>query len=163
MEQPHVLKQKSTLELLIIKRGCTLIIIPKFHCECNGIERCWARSKWFARRFCNYSYPALKKTVPRSLGRANIPPCMHRKFARKARDYVRGYSGQPDTFGAIDCQKLVDGIKVKRYASHRAVFGEHEVKAHEGEAVIALCHMAPKHPIGRTQPRWLGCRLRATL
>jgi hypothetical protein len=24
----------------------------------------------------------------------------------------------------------VDGIKVKRYASHRAVFGEHEVKAY---------------------------------
>ena len=130
MEQPHVLKQKSTLELLIIKRGCTLIMIPKFHCECNGIERCWARSKWFARRFCNYSYPALKKTVPRSLGRANIPPCMHRKFARKARDYVRGYAGQPDTFGAIDCQKLVDEIKVKRYTSHRAVFGEHEVEAY---------------------------------
>jgi hypothetical protein len=40
-------------------------------------------------------------------------------------------------------------------------FEPHISDGYEGEAVIGLCQNAPKRPIGRTQPRWLGYRLRA--
>jgi hypothetical protein len=36
------------------------------------------------------------------------------------------------------------------------------VLEYEGKAVIPLCQNAQKRPIGRTQPRWSGCHLRAT-
>ena len=29
--------------------------------------------------------------------------------------------------------------------------------SYEGKAVIGACQNAPRRPIGRTQPRWLGC------
>ena len=65
--QPDVKHQKSMLVLAIEKAGHVCMMLPKFHCELNGIERVWGRSKWYTRRFCNYTFPGLDKTVPRSL------------------------------------------------------------------------------------------------
>ena len=115
--QPDVLHQKSTLQLSIEKAGHVCVMLPKFHCEMNGIERVWGRAKWFTRRFCNYTLPALLETVPRSLSTENCSAQLHRRFARKARAYMRGYAGEG--IDAQACAKLVVAAKKKRL-QHRS-------------------------------------------
>ena len=116
--QPDVEHQKSSLHLAIEAAGHVCVMLPKFHCEMNGIERVWGRSKWYTRRFCNYTYPSLERTVPRSLSADVISPQLHRRFARKARDYMRGYASDLDS-DAKSCAVLVAAAKVKRL-QHRS-------------------------------------------
>ena len=116
--QPDVQHQKSMLQIFIEEAGHHCVMLPKFHCEMNGIERVWGRAKWYTRAFCNYSMPALLKTVPRSLSEENITPQLHRRFARKARDYMRGYMNS-DGQDAKSCEALVVAAKKKRL-QHRA-------------------------------------------
>ena len=110
--------------LSIEARGHMCVMLPKFHCECNGIELAWARSKQYTRANCEYTMPGLRKTVPMSYGRGNMSLEFHRKISRKARDYIRGYGagGSASAVDAHDCQKLVNIKKTRR--QHRSM--QHE-------------------------------------
>ena len=68
------------------------VMLPKFHCELNGIERVWGRSKWYCRHHCSYNLPGLRDTVPVSYGLLNIPVDLHRHYSRKVRSYLHAYS-----------------------------------------------------------------------
>ena len=82
--QPDIQHQKSFLMLSIEARGHMCVMLPKFHCECNGIELAWARSKQYTRANCEYTMPGLRKTVPMSYGEGSMSLEFHRKISRKA-------------------------------------------------------------------------------
>ena len=86
---------------------------------------------------CSYTYPALKKCVPVALSATNIPVELHRKYARKSRDYLRGYGaglsaeeleGAPIAKNAMECEKAI--LEEKKYRSHRSPPGS-EILAHK--------------------------------
>lgn len=91
-------------------------MLPKFYCEFNPIERCWAQAKRYSRAYCNYSIVGLRKVVPDALDSVtheNI--CNH---FRKVRQYMFGYvEGCP---AGPELEEYVKKCK-KLYTSHRRV------------------------------------------
>ena len=84
--------QKSQLEELVLERGFSIDMTPKYHCELVGLECRWGRSKWYCRCHCKYKYPALLKVVPHSLISEEVMPMqLLRKYFRKSRDYMETY------------------------------------------------------------------------
>jgi len=57
--QPDFHKQRSILEEAIIKAKHIFERYPKFHCECNFIERYWGFAKWETRWLCSYNFADL--------------------------------------------------------------------------------------------------------
>jgi len=54
--QPDFQEQKSSIEEVIANVGHLVEFFPKFHCECNFIERFWGEAKRIARMTCDYSF-----------------------------------------------------------------------------------------------------------
>ena len=50
---------KPALQELVEGRGHYFLSLPKFHCELNPIERCWAQSKRYCRQNCGFSLESL--------------------------------------------------------------------------------------------------------
>ena len=46
-------EEKTRIEHFLNQKGHGCIFLPKFHCEINPIERCWAQAKRFTRSHCN--------------------------------------------------------------------------------------------------------------
>jgi hypothetical protein len=88
--QPDFQEQRSILEEAIIKSGHIFERYPKFHCECNFIERYWGFVKRETRRLCTYSFADLIKKVPEVL--VSVPIASIRKFARKSWRYMDAYN-----------------------------------------------------------------------
>jgi len=88
--QPDFREQRSILEKAIIEAGHIFERYPKFHCECNFIERYWGFVKWKTRRICSYNYADLLKQVPEAL--IMVPVMTICKFARKSWRYMDAYS-----------------------------------------------------------------------
>ena len=61
-------------------------MLPKFHCEMNPIERCWAQAKRFTRSNCKYSIERLRKNIPRSFETISITNIEN--HFRKVRHYM---------------------------------------------------------------------------
>ena len=89
-QQPDFCEQKSMLEEAVTKAGHIFERYPKFHCECNFIERYWGFTKREARRVCNYNYKDLLQQLPKVLN--DVPVTTIRKFARKSWRYMDAYS-----------------------------------------------------------------------
>jgi hypothetical protein len=87
--QPDFLEQRSALEETTIKSGHIFERYPKFHCECNFIERYWGFVKRETRELCSYNYADLLKLIPEVL--VNVPVTTIRKFARKSWRYMDAY------------------------------------------------------------------------
>jgi transposase len=129
--QPHFAQQSSILKEYIeethpgtsesgIKHIC--LMLPKFHCELNGIERTWAMAKQYLRSECEYTYPALCKNAALSLGRAVISETQHRHMSRKVRDWVRAYAGKTPAGEFHDEHVVCEQVKkLRTYRSHRGV------------------------------------------
>lgn len=66
-QQPDFKSQKSRLQEEIEARGHLCLFFPKYHCELNWMEYRWGRSKWWARKHCEYKWKALLENVPKSL------------------------------------------------------------------------------------------------
>ena len=47
--------EKTILERFLIDRGHRVIMIPKFHCELNPIERVWGQAKRYNRAFARFT------------------------------------------------------------------------------------------------------------
>lgn len=109
-------EEKTKIEHYLNGRGHACIMLPKFHCEFNPIERCWAQAKRYSRAYCNYSIVGLRKVVPDALDSVtheNI--CNH---FRKVRQYMFGYvEGCP---AGPELEEYVKKCK-KLYTSHRRV------------------------------------------
>ncbi|KAG9127252.1 hypothetical protein FRC07_015158, partial [Ceratobasidium sp. 392] len=43
--QPDFLEQKTALQILAESHGCSVLYLPKYHCELNPIEQCWGAAK----------------------------------------------------------------------------------------------------------------------
>src|SRR6266498_4034874 len=88
--QPDFLEQQSALEEAIVRSGHILERYPKFHCECNFIERYWGFVKRETRELCSYDYADLLKRIPEVL--VGVPITTIRKFARKSWRYMDAYN-----------------------------------------------------------------------
>ena len=101
-------------------KGHIAVLLPKFHCELNGIERVWGHSKRTARAFCDYTITSPRSNVPSSLD--SIPKETIGKYIKKSRQYMYAYLGGA-TPGS-DMEKTVKKLS-KQYKSHRRV-GEND-------------------------------------
>jgi hypothetical protein len=72
MALPHIEGQRSILAQITEGRGHRCMMLPKFHCELNPMERRWGRAKWYTRRHCNSSLKSLRRIVIVALSRENI-------------------------------------------------------------------------------------------
>ena len=89
LSQPDFLEQLSLLEEAVIGAGHIFERYPKFHCECNFIERYWGFVKRETRRLYNYSYMDLVNQIPEVLN--SVPTTIIRKFACKSWRYMDAY------------------------------------------------------------------------
>ena len=48
------------------------IMLPKFHCEFNPIERSCGQSKRYTRVYTNYTFPNLRENIPLALDTVTI-------------------------------------------------------------------------------------------
>ena len=102
-------EEKTKIEHYLIANGHICIFLPKFHCELNPIERCWAQAKRYTRAHCNYSIDGLRNNIPQaldSISNENI-----RSHFRKVRHYMCGY--MQGCVRGPDLEKLVKIMKKK--------------------------------------------------
>ncbi|OAD74890.1 hypothetical protein PHYBLDRAFT_144245 [Phycomyces blakesleeanus NRRL 1555(-)] len=61
--RPDFMSQKTALDEAIEVSGHIFELYPKFHCECNWIERYWGTTKCEAQLLCDYTYKSLDKNI----------------------------------------------------------------------------------------------------
>ena len=121
--QPDFKAQKSSIEEVIVKSGHLVEFYPKFHCECNFIERFWGEGKRIARGECEYTFASLQVKVPTIL--ETIPLEHIRAYHRKSWRYIHAYS--------IGLDGTLADWAVKKYKSHRRIGGRVEELIEEFE------------------------------
>jgi len=109
--QPDFKAQRTAIQEVVEDSGHIFELYPKFHCECNFIERFWGTAKRRARVECDYKFMGLLSRVPMILD--SIPIAMIRKFARKSWRYIDAYALG---YKGLDAQAVV-----KTYKSHRRI------------------------------------------
>ena len=109
--QPDFQAQNGSITEAVLERGHLVEFYPKFHCECNFIERFWGRAKKIARAECDYSFSSLKERIPRIL--KEIPLATIRGYHRKAWRYIHAYS--------LGLTGRVAEWAVQKYKSHRKI------------------------------------------
>jgi len=114
--QPDFLEQKSQISEKITNAGHFVDYYPKFHCECNYIERFWGAAKRQVRRDCDYSFASLKSRVPQTMKSISLETI--RKFSRKSWRYIHAYSK--------GLNGEVAAWAVKKFKSHRKISEEIE-------------------------------------
>ena len=109
--QPDFLAQKSALAQAVEESDNIFDLYPKYHCECNFIERYWGAAKRQARQQCDYKFESLKRVVPQILNEIPLPQI--RRFSWKACRYIdahhKGLTG-------VDAERAV-----KKFKSHRRI------------------------------------------
>ena len=109
-------EEKTKLEHFLNDRSHVCIMLPKFHCELNPIERCWGKAKLYTKAYTNYTFPRLRSNIPSGLdtvSKENIE-----NFFRKARNYMFGYL--EGFVAGPELEKQIKKYK-KQYKSHRKV------------------------------------------
>ena len=106
---------KSVLQSAIEARGHILMLSPKYHAELAGcgIEYCFGRTKWWYRNNNSRSAESLRANSLRSFDPEVLTIDHVRKFARRARDYMRAYR-----WGA---RGLDVETAIKKYKTHRSM------------------------------------------
>jgi len=106
----------TLFEEIAWRRGHIVHFTPKGHCELAGIgiEYCWGKLKKWYRRNNSPTGPAdFFDLVVRSMSREVLPLTTARRFARKARAYMRAYlSGESNEHALLEAM-------VKRFKTHR--------------------------------------------
>jgi hypothetical protein len=98
--------------------GFIFELYPKYHCECNWIERYWGAAKREARQNCDYSFKSLDKNIHNFLDSVCPPgkaPENIRKYFNKSFNYIYAYSQDKDVHTAMEIVKQFS--KLQR--SHR--------------------------------------------
>lgn len=107
--EPDFKQQKTAIAMEVEKKEHIFELYPKYHCECNFIERYWGAAKRVARQQCDYSFKSLCARVPRILDEVPLPQI--RRFSRKAWRYIASYANGLDANDAERAQK--------QFKSHR--------------------------------------------
>ena len=109
-------EEKTKIEHYLNDRGHCCMLLPKFHCEINPIERCWAQAKRYIRAHTNYTIAGLRQNVPDGLDYVTVTNI--RNHFRKVRHYMFGYLS-----GVSAGPELEEHVKKckKIYTSHRRV------------------------------------------
>lgn len=97
--QPDFTEQKSILAEAIKNSGHIFELYPRYHCECNPIERFWGASKKIARQNCDYSFKSLKDNINSFLDSVCPPgesPLQIRRYFNKSFRYIEAYSHDND-------------------------------------------------------------------
>ena len=63
---------KKQLQHFINQQGHAFEFIPKYHCEINPIECCWAQAKRHTRAYCNYNITGLRRNIPETLDNVSV-------------------------------------------------------------------------------------------
>ncbi|KAF8593236.1 hypothetical protein BDV93DRAFT_566760 [Ceratobasidium sp. AG-I] len=109
--QPDFRAQKSILQLLAESHGCSLMYLPKYHCELNPIEQCWGTSKRVYRDYPMSSSEAdLKNNMLNSLDTIKLESI--RRFATRSRRFVHAYHDGLSGAQAAWANKLYHGHRV---------------------------------------------------
>lgn len=111
MNQPDFLNQKTTLQLLAESQGCSVIYLPKYHCELNPIEQCWGAAKWVYRDSPMSSAEAdLRRNMLAALDSVKLESI--RRFAARSRRFVHFYRDGLTGMQAAWAQKSYRGHRV---------------------------------------------------
>lgn len=117
--EPDFVNQKSILEEIITDNGFIFELYPKYHCECNWIERYWGAAKKEARRECDYySFQSLDRNINAFLDSVSPPdeePLKIRRYFNKSFSYISAYNKGHDVREAFDIVKQFS----KAHKSHR--------------------------------------------
>ncbi|OAD72392.1 hypothetical protein PHYBLDRAFT_169524 [Phycomyces blakesleeanus NRRL 1555(-)] len=119
--QPDFSEQKTAIQEVVEEAGHIFELYPKFHCECNWIERYWGAAKRVARLNCDYSFKSLEKNLPSFLDSASPvagSPSIIRRFYKKTWRYIEAYSKFLDAKDAdAEMKKFTSRIS----KSHRSI------------------------------------------
>jgi hypothetical protein len=93
--QPDFVEQRSILAEAIESKGHIFELYPRYHCECNPIERFWGASKKIARQNCNYNFKSLDNNINSFLDSVcplGEAPLQIRRYFNKSFRYIEAYS-----------------------------------------------------------------------
>lgn len=97
--QPDFVSQRSVLAETVEASGHIFELYPRFHCECNPIERYWGAAKRVARRECTYSFRDLNSNIHDFLDSVSPPneePLQIRRYFNRSFRYIEAYSEGKD-------------------------------------------------------------------
>ena len=106
---------KSLIERAMNSRGHIVKLSSKYHAECAGIgiEYDFGRSKWWFRKHNRHSTASLRRLSADAFSSDVVSLFHTRKFARKARDYMRAYRAGAK---GLESDSLVSVLKTHRCA-----------------------------------------------
>lgn len=107
--QPDFKAQKSQIEEYLTSQGQLVLFYPKFHCECNWIERYWGYCKRYTRENCSYNITGLRQNVPVAM--EQVPGKTIKRFFDKSVRIIQAYADGID-YETKEYQERV-------YRSHR--------------------------------------------
>ncbi|KAI8349906.1 hypothetical protein BD560DRAFT_439120 [Blakeslea trispora] len=116
--QPDFQEQRSLLETVVASSGHLFELYPKYHYECNWIERYWGDNKRVARQNCDYSFAALKEHIDSFLDSvcpSGEPPLKIRRYHNRCMRYIQAYSQGSDV---LEAKEIVEQFS-KLQKSHR--------------------------------------------
>ena len=103
--QPDFKAQRSSLQEVLDTSKYIIEFYPKFHCQCNWLERYWAEVKRDVRATCDYSFSGLKERLPLALDNACPPdqtPTRIRRYFTRCYRYIDAYRRGIDGDSAYD-------------------------------------------------------------
>ena len=113
---PDFRDEKNKLKYFLHARGHACHFLPKYHCEMNPIERCWAQSKRYTRAYCNYNITGLRRNICPALDSVSQENISN--YFRHAKNYMYGYLlGHK---AGLELEQLVSKYS-KTFKSHRRV------------------------------------------
>lgn len=89
MSHENFKNEKTKIEHYLNDRRHCCLLLPKFHCEINPIERCWAQAKCQVHGHCNYTINGRRDNVPKCLDSITVDSIQ--KHFCKVRMYMFGY------------------------------------------------------------------------
>ena len=115
-KHPDFINEKNEIEYFLHEHGHACLFIPKFYCEVNPIERCWAQAKRYTRAYCNYNIVGLRRNVMPALD--SVAPENIQNYFRNAKNYMFGYL--LGHVAGLDLEKLIKRYS-KEFKSHRRI------------------------------------------
>ena len=108
--------EKNKLEYFLYARGHACHFLPKYHCEMNPIECCWAQAKRYTRAYCNYNISGLRRNITPALDSVSSENISN--YFRHAKNYMYGYLlGHK---AGVELEQLVRKYS-KEFKSHRHI------------------------------------------
>lgn len=88
--QPDFKAQASQIEEYLRRENQMVLFYPKFHCECNWIERFWSHCKRYTRENCSYDIAGLRLNVPAAM--MQVPTTTIKRYFDKSVRIIRAYA-----------------------------------------------------------------------